>query len=447
MGGGAVMDAIGAKALLNGLPHSRSAEGFVVGSLLLAGRLLPEAESLKPADFFLEKHRMVFTVARILDGLAKPIDVQTVFQLLEDRGEANRCGGLAGVCALTEGLPRLENISAYVETVQEKARLRRLSQAASAAGQAALDGGAEAERIIEQLQAELDQIAAGDSRGPQRFTLEAIDREFAAFAANIDTARLRLGLDKFDDATGGVAPGEVLTVLARTGVGKSAIAQNVLQHVLDSDPDAGAIFYSLEMPRVLAWQRQLQIRFRVRGDEVIASYRGVSSRADADAVLEKLSGRLLIVDDPTMDLAAIKRFTRSAQAARLVAPVRIIALDYLSLLDRGGRENLTARTSLLARGVKEAARELDVVVLLIVQASRSAGDGSEPVTLTDARDSGAIEEAADFLIGAWRPDMVSAADPDALARDPEIAFRLLKSRRGPKPQWRMRFDGPTLKVG
>jgi len=69
------------------------------------------------------------------------------------------------------------------------------------------------------------------------------------------------------------------------------------------------------------------------------------------------------------------------------------------------------------------------------------------VSLTDARDSGAIEDSADFLLGAWRPELRPSLPIDELAEvEGFVYFRLLKARRGARRAWRMRFDGKTMRA-
>jgi replicative DNA helicase len=108
---------------------------------------------------------------------------------------------------------------------------------------------------------------------------------------------------------------------------------------------------------------------------------------------------------------------------------------------------LVERTSEIARGVKQLAKNLGAVVLLIAQTSRHAGDGSEEVTVTDARDSGAIEDSADFLIGCWRPELKTGLTPEGFREvKGQLWFRILKARRGMQARFCAKFDGPTLRV-
>jgi replicative DNA helicase len=80
-------------------------------------------------------------------------------------------------------------------------------------------------------------------------------------------------------------------------VGKSAIAQNVIENVLVRYPNSGVVFFSLEMPRLQAFERQLQIHAGKRRDEVIWAYRrGDRSAVGVEEFLSRCRDRLEIID-------------------------------------------------------------------------------------------------------------------------------------------------------
>ena len=227
---------------------------------------------------------------------------------------------------------------------------------------------------------------------------------------------------------------------------KSAIAQNVIQNVLDSS-DFGVVFVSLEMPGLQAWSRQLQIALGLTSEQITYAYRTEPESPGAQFV-KRYGDRLLIIDDSRLDISGIRAFTAGAVASRTVVPVGLLVIDYLGLLDHGGRASLTDRVSELAREMKRLAKQLNVVVLMIVQTNRSAGDESQEVSVVEARDSGAIEDSADFLLGAWRPELAKEIGIEAYADVAgQMHFSILKNRRGPKDNFVMGFNGETLRVG
>ena len=131
-----------------------------------------------------------------------------------------------------------------------------------------------------------------------------------------------------------------------------------------------------------------------------------------------------------------------------IKPVRLVVIDYLGYINGGTKnEGRTERISRIAREVKELAKRLRCVVLLISQTSRSAGGGSEEVSLTDARDSGVIEDTADFLVGCWRPELRKGISFEEFAETQGLLwFRILKARRGMQDKFAVFFEGATISV-
>ena len=415
----------------------------------IVGHSVPGAVlRLAPEDFSVEPYRKIFRAVLALANLKRPIEYATVVEVLDKRNELEKVGGIASIAGLTDGMPVLSSIAEYVRLVKEKATLRRLAVIGQDLAKKAIEG-TEPNDIIERSIARLENARLAGPLDAEKFTLESLDSEYQRHADLLDEERIRLGLDRFDELTGGASFGEVITVIARTGVGKSALAQNLIANVLRNYPDLGVVFFSLEMHRLQAYERQLMIHAGVERGKVTYAYRNDRGLIPVDEFVHGYSGRLLIVDNTNMDLADIKRFVRGAVAAKLVSPVRFIVIDYLGLLDHSDqRASLTERVSVLAREVKQTAKQLEAIVLLVAQTSRSAGDGSEEVTVVDARDSGAIEDSADFLLGCWRPELKKAITPEEYAQyHGDLCFSILKNRRGPRDRFTVFFDAKTLRIG
>ena len=118
----------------------------------------------------------------------------------------------------------------------------------------------------------------------------------------------------------------------------------------------------------------------------------------------------------------------------------MLAIDYMGLLDtRDLDRSLYGQVSRAARELKNLAKRRDLVILLLCQGNRAAGDdGDTPLNLHSARESGAIEESADFLLGLYRPDIKTTNE--------RICLQLLKSRKGAFGHWDFHFDTGNLRI-
>jgi replicative DNA helicase len=124
--------------------------------------------------------------------------------------------------------------------------------------------------------------------------------------------------------------------------------------------------------------------------------------------------------------------------------VGVVGIDYLGLLDGPGA-NSYEMVSRLARGVKGLAKMLGLPVVLLAQVSRKGGAGNTAVSLDMGRDSGAIEESADFVLGLWQQEGLSV---DSEAPPVELICRILKNRKGPiNATYKLELEARAMRIG
>jgi replicative DNA helicase len=113
----------------------------------------------------------------------------------------------------------------------------------------------------------------------------------------------------------------------------------------------------------------------------------------------------LINDKPSLSVADM-----NAQCRRL-PNLGLIVIDYLQLMQSAGSgmkyasENRTQIVSDISRMLKIMAKELNVPVICLSQLSRAneTRHDKRPM-LSDLRESGAIEQDADIVLGLYRED-------------------------------------------
>lgn len=432
-----------------GLPSNIEAEQMVLGVCLANERLLPEVRRLTPSDFVLEKHKRLFSVMISLYDQQKPIEPFTVIDELEFRHWLASCDGVSGVTAITEGMPRLSSVAQYVETLEKYAALRVLKTAGLNLVQD-VDDGRPVDEIRGEFMALVEGVTASSpSMAREKSVNQGLDR-YIAYARDIATERIRLDFGEFDHATGGLGKGEVLTILARTGVGKTTIVLNMLARLCQIRDDFGGVFFSLEMPELGVIERLIQIHTSKGRREVQhAAKEGFQGIGLMDYFRQIYGDRLHIYDRPC-GVLEMERFVRAVRDGG--RPVDVIGIDFVQNMKapERGMDAIT-RVGENARLVKELAKELGVGVILLSQVKRDGGgkanDGSEKPKMTDAAESTKIETFADYVLGAWRPELGYKDDaeiPDSQAD--RMGCALLKVRNGPTLEWQMRFDKKSLRL-
>ena len=76
-------------------------------------------------------------------------------------------------------------------------------------------------------------------------------------------------------------------------------------------------------------------------------------------------------------------------------------IDYLGYIRDTESGSAYDKVSRTAKGIKALAKRANIRIVLLCQTSRAGEDGTVPVMLHHLRDSGAIEESADNVLGLW----------------------------------------------
>lgn len=281
---------------------------------------------------------------------------------------------------------------------------------------------------------------------PERRRVQSFDELLDAYGrerSKPEWAPIRLGFGSLDADMRGVSPGQVAGFAARTSVGKSWALASIADNIA-ARRDAGCLILSLEMPGPEWVERQVAIYADVAPEQVETWAKEGELGAHVGDFLERFEHVLVCEDSLRLrDLPAIVGEARE----RLTVPLRLVVIDYLGMIGADGRDAYE-RASALGKGLKELAKQESLAVVVAMQLSRAGGDGSQPVSLEMLRDSGVLEEALDFCIGAWRPGKVRDLGPvDAIDLHDVMRVCLIKNRKGPDGRVvDLRFRGESRRL-
>lgn len=431
-----------APELRNLPPHSLEAEHGLLGAILTHGvRVIDRIEgTVSAGDFYRADHRAIFSTAKALHDAGKPVDLLTVADALEARGESEQTGGFAYLGDLANGAFTAANARSYAATIRERATLRGLQQVAvDALAACACPAGRTPADIA--AEAEAGMLALLDHSDTEPSQLDSL---LCDVLADVEARRerggtlagLATGFTRFDSMTGGLEPGQLVIVAARPSVGKTVVGCNIAAHVAAAGTPT--LFFTLEMTRREIAARILAAR---SGVTVQAMRSGTNAREDWDqmstAVGAAMAWPMFIDDTPAATVAYVRAKARRIQRAKGLG---LIVVDYLGLM-RGSGDNRTQEVGSISRGLKALAKELQVPVITLAQLNRaSEGRPDKRPTLADLRDSGEIEQDADIVAMLHREDMHRAApERDGLAQ-----LLIRKNRNGPTGECLLSLDGPRM---
>jgi len=112
-------------------PQSVHAEQALLGSIMIRPDCLHDlVDIIHPDAFYLPKHEWIYSAILQLFTKSEAIDALTLSNLLTERKQLEKCGGLDYIGDLSNAVPSSSNAIYYAEIIQKKHVARSLIQAA-----------------------------------------------------------------------------------------------------------------------------------------------------------------------------------------------------------------------------------------------------------------------------------------------------------------------------
>lgn len=272
-----------------------------------------------------------------------------------------------------------------------------------------------------------------------------VDRCMSECRDMIMSGGLSLGFPQLDASLKGVRKTDVILWGGYSGTFKTMYAMMILLH-LAIRLKMNVLMFSLEMSAGAFYERLIANLMQMSAEELAKQIAEdeIFAMVYAD-IKTKLQSRLRIIDRNNLSLADIDRRVRIANARIWdEGQTDVIIIDYFQYLK--GTKNYE-EASLTARGLKELAKNNNLLVICLSQLSR-AGNQWEKPTMQMLKGTGDLEASADILILAWRPDLdpsISKLQADELENT--IGLFIAKGRRGVViSEFRHVFDKEKTKI-
>jgi len=436
-------------------PHAPDAEMALLGSLILDPSVTTDVMSLlsTPDQFYSASHALIYKTLVETYDRHRSGDLVQLTQALRDAGALDDVGGEDYLVRLADTVPSAANAVHYARIISDKARLRKLVDAAGTAIYEAYNAGdANAEgvtEILDRAEMAIFEVAQDHQSSDPQLLKHLLDLEIERLdqIGADGFAGLPTGFYDLDRMLRGLHPGEMVIIAARPSMGKTALALNLAEqlamggHAPDSSgtrhgPRTPVAIFSLEMSKAALTQRLLSAHSGVSGTKFRD---GSLSEREFQRIIESCStlseAPIYIDDTPGLTVMQLR-----ARARRMAAQhsIKAVMIDYLQLLTAPGaaRESRQVEVSAISRQVKALARELDLPIVCLSQLNRASEsrEGNRP-RMSDLRESGSLEQDADVVALLHREDYYHVSDPSWAQENPDkvglAELIIAKQRNGP----------------
>ena len=391
------------------MPNSLEAEQSVIGSMIMdQDAIVTAMEILLQEDFYHKQYGILFDAMIELYSSGQPVDLVTLQNKLKEKDVPQEVSSLEFVGELVRAVPTSANVKYYCNIVKENSMKRKLIRVTEEIENECYAGKESLESVLDKTEhdifALLSSRTGGDYVPIRQVVMNALEKIEKASQQDGNVTGIPTGFIDLDYRTAGLQPSDLVLIAARPSMGKTAFVLNIAQYVAFHENMCTAIF-SLEMSKEQLVNRLFSLESRV---DAQALRTGNLSDADWAKLVEGAGiigdSELIIDDTPGISISEMRSKCRKY---KLEHDLKLIIIDYLQLMSGSGRSTDSRQQEIsdISRSLKALARELNVPVLALSQLSRAVEQRPDhrPM-LSDLRESGAIEQAADVVMFIYRDD-------------------------------------------
>lgn len=383
-------------------PFSVEAEQSVLGAVLIDPEAISKVSAvLHGSDFYIPEHGEIFDAMNEIFIKDKAIDMVTLVETLVSRGIYSKEDCVRYVKVIAETVPSAANVMDYAKIVRDKAVLRSLIDASDEISENAYSARGDVQMILDDAEQKIFDLSRTSDTKQFVTIREALYQAISQLdelRKNPDAAAgERTGYGDLDKYLVGLVPGDLVIIGARPGMGKTSFAMNIATNIAKRSKKTVCVF-SLEMTVSQLASRMLSSEALVDSMSIRS---GKISTGDYDQLAKaasELSECNIMLDD-TSNVTV----TQMKAKLRRQKNLGLVVVDYLQLMhsDVNRKDgNRVLEVGDISRGLKLMAKDLGVPIICCAQLSRATeknGESRRP-TLSDLRDSGAIEQDADIVM-------------------------------------------------
>lgn len=386
-------------------PAAIEIEDALIGAVLLESFVIPSiTKYLKPECFYSPDNRLIFEVCLKLFNENKPVDILTVCQEIKNLNKLESIGGAYKVSSKTNRVASSANSESHAAIIYQKYVLREVIRIGKKYQILANEPNADSFDVIQEMSKELRDV-------------EFISKNQVRHVG--DVALEIIETAKKINESGGVRPGihtghrsvdqyfskqkqDLGIIAARPGMGKTAYMLSLAKNtaMVQGKP---VLIFSLEMSTSKLVGRLMASESGVSSKLINENHLDSGQILALGGSLSKLVDAPIYVDDSGgLDVISLRSKIRRFKQLYGISEVYI---DYLQLMAGERKGNREQEISFISRNMKLIAKDEDLPITALCQLSRNVESRPDKKPqLSDLRESGAIEQDADWVMFLMRPE-------------------------------------------
>jgi replicative DNA helicase len=399
--------------------HDADAERAIIATAIQRNTYMSRLLELEPTDFYSPENALLLSIMRDLYNAGETVDIPVIKATLVQRGktetfDAKKIDELHDdvMYAVTY------NFDWMFDKVLDLSKKRKLAALGTKIVDAASTHGTTTDELVERIDRAVSEI----NRDRSAKAVSVSDVAAGGDSGFVEAEKyLTTGFPDLDKILLGLFGGQLIIIGARPGVGKSAFALQMAEHIAR---EGRVLFFSLEMPKKQIIRRMITRRTGIPANAMRSGNISGDQRREVQATLreiEKDYKNLIVIDNATDFYTIVNTAKKQYDQYGLSC----IMIDYLQLCRMKSAEKRYLQLGEMTATLKAMSIKYGLPIVVLSQLGRIAENKTPE--LSELRESGNIEQDADVVIFPHRPNMKEGKVELIIAknRDGSIGFKKL----------------------
>lgn len=364
-------------------------EMSVLGSFITDETLAYKLEELHEYMFTMEYNRQIFITMKELYKNNKNLDIETIYVKLSEKSCGVNISYLSNLVAISQSYA----IDTHISILRDKYIRREIIKNCTDLFQS-LGEDEDVNTVMYRFETNLNKILNQENIEVDD-SISAICDKLLNFLENNDEKGIKFGIKYLDEIIGGLFKGELTTIAARSGVGKTALALQIMLNC--AEQGKRVLFISREMSKEQVFMRNIT---KKTGVSTKSMKNKTLSEDDWAKIIQTMgnfnSNDLIYINDKISTIPELKRRIRQVKPD-------LVIVDYVQLMTVEGKlQNREREVASLSRDLKNITMDFSIPVIQLSQLNDEMKDvrpwGERPI-----RDSKALFHDSNSVIYIHEP--------------------------------------------
>ena len=364
-------------------------EQSILGSFIVDNSLGEKLKELKENMFTVEYNKLILKVMKSLYESKLSLDIESIFTKLKEMNSGVNVTYLSNLASMSQ----CSSIDSHISILKDKLLRREIIKSCTDLFQK-LGEGEDINSVVYNFESNLYNILNeeatnyGDSIGE-------ICEKLLYFLENSDEKGMSFGVKFLDDIIGGLFNGELTTIAARSGVGKTALALQIMLNCMEQGKKV--LFISREMSKEQVFMRNITKKSGISTKYMKNKEIDEEGWKKIIDVMSYFSSKdLIYINDKISTISGLRKRIREIKPD-------LVIVDYIQLMNaEGSMQNREREVASLSRELKNITLDFDIPLIQLSQLNDEMKDfrpwGERPM-----RDSKAIFHDSNNVIYIHEP--------------------------------------------